>query len=89
MGLRGGPKLKVLNPVIIALAVLMVDSLAGQKRSTKMLLHHLSVLKNPATLDHLAHVTVLSGMPGQLPLGAFCKPDRDPGLLPATFGALF
>jgi hypothetical protein len=64
VGLGGGPKLKVLNPVVIALTVLVMNSLVRSKRPTKVLLHHLSVLKYLPAPDLLDDVAVFSGMPG-------------------------
>lgn len=77
VGLGGRPKLKVLNPVVIALTVLVMNPLVRSKRSAEVLRHHFPVLKDPPAIDLLAHVTVLCGTPGWRAFGALRAPNRD------------
>jgi hypothetical protein len=54
-GLGGGPKFEVLNPVVITLAVFVVNPLVRSERSAEMPFHHLSVLKDPPGFEPRAN----------------------------------
>lgn len=48
--MRADTKLQILQPVVRTIAILVMDRLVTLQRTTKMLLHHIAMLKNPAAI---------------------------------------